>query len=252
MHVQMRKFLTRFFRMIGKQSSYFLGKGYGSTSHKLEVESALSLLPTKAKLIMDMGANVGSYTEELLRLVPGAEIHLFEPIKENAKLLTEKFKSFPNLVINEVAISDKNGAAILYSDSIGSSLSSLKQRRLEHYEIDMSLETKVNAIIFEDYHRKILGSRVIDLVKIDIEGLELNALRGFGDAINSCRLIQFEFGGCNIDTRTFFQDFWYFFLHKGFKLHRISPLGLIPITHYLEEDEDFRTTNYLAINVKFN
>ena len=59
-------------------------------------------------------------------------------------------------------------------------------------------------------------SKIIDYIKIDVEGHELDALEGFGDLIKKVRLIQFEFGGCNIDTRTYFQDFWYYFMAKRF------------------------------------
>jgi hypothetical protein len=48
------------------------------------------------------------------------------------------------------------------------------------------------------------------MVKMDIEGHELTALKGFGAALDVARVLQFEFGGCNIDSRTYFQDFWYF------------------------------------------
>ena len=101
--------------------------------------------------------------------------------------------------------------------------------------------------IFEDYWKTVLNSQQIDICKIDIEGHELDALVGFGEAIKHISVIQFEFGGCNIDTRTFFQDFWYFFQEKGFDLYRISPIGLIHIPRYRELDEFFFiTTNYLA------
>ena len=81
---------------------------------------------------------------------------------------------------------------------------------------------------------------------IDIEGHEMDALLGFGTAINHIDLIQFEFGGCNIDTRIFFRDFWYFFKKNEFDLFRISPLGIIPIINYKESDECFAETNFLA------
>ena len=69
---------------------------------------------------------------------------------------------------------------------------------------------------------------------------------GFGVAINKISVIQFEFGGCNIDTRTFFQDFWYFFQDNGFDIYRVSPIGLIKVKKYNERDEIFTTTNYIA------
>ena len=81
---------------------------------------------------------------------------------------------------------------------------------------------------------------------MDIEGHELDALRGFGEALKHIDVIQFEFGGCNIDTRTFFQDFWYFFQKEGFEIYRITPFDLVKIESYQESEEYFVTTNYLA------
>jgi hypothetical protein len=85
-------------------------------------------------------------------------------------------------------------------------------------------------------------------VKIDVEGHELDVLKGFGDLLSQIRLVQFEFGGCNIDTRTFFQDFWNLFSQAGFALYRLSPLGPIAIKNYAEDLESFVCTNYIAVN----
>lgn len=126
-------------------------------------------------------------------------------------------------------------------------LSSLTRRRLSHFDIDFECSEEVTLVKFEDYWVNQLECRNIDFVKLDIEGHELDALSGFGKAIESVRLIQFEFGGCNIDTRTYFQDFWYFFEEKGFDIYRITPLGLVKILKYNEMDEVFITTNFLAI-----
>lgn len=63
------------------------------------------------------------------------------------------------------------------------------------------------------------------------------------------RMVSFEFGGGNIDSRTFFQDFWYFFREiEPARLHRITPAGrLVPIPEYREVYEQFRTTNFVVI-----
>ena len=107
---------------------------------------------------------------------------------------------------------------------------------------------EIQTIRFEDYWKKSLSSRPIDSVKLDIEGFELAALRGFGSALTNTKVIQFEFGGCNLDTRTNFQDFYYLFKELNFKIYRITPLGLQEITRYREMDEVFLTTNFLAVN----
>ena len=63
----------------------------------------------------------------------------------------------------------------------------------------------VQTLRFDRYWPDHLDGGRIDIAKLDIEGHELQALTGFGAALSACRVIQFEFGGCNIDTRTFFQ-----------------------------------------------
>jgi hypothetical protein len=87
----------------------------------------------------------------------------------------------------------------------------------------------------------------IDLLKLDIEGNELNALFGASDALRKgiVKAIQFEFGSCNIDSRTYFRDFWNL-LSGQYNIYRVIKDGLHPITHYSEYDEIFTTINYYA------
>lgn len=76
----------------------------------------------------------------------------------------------------------------------------------------------------------------------------LKVLKGAKDLIgkNSIDFIQFEFGGANIDSRTYFQDFYYL-LTPYYKIYRILKDGLIAIDAYKEIYEIFLTTNFLAI-----
>ena len=82
---------------------------------------------------------------------------------------------------------------------------------------------------------------------MDVEGHELDVLKGATKALQDISIIQFEFGGSNIDTRTYFQDFWYFFSDLGFDLYRLGPRKPLRITNYSEHDETFRPTNYIAV-----
>ena len=71
--------------------------------------------------------------------------------------------------------------------------------------------------------------------------------KGFGKAIYSTNIIQFELGGTNIDSRTYFKDFWYFFKEHNYSLFRISPLGAEKILTYDESDEYFSIMNFIAL-----
>jgi len=226
--------------------AHLQGKGWGSASIKKEFSSVSSLLSKSPSLCVDIGGNKGLYTEEILRNFPLCNVVIFEPSISNSNLLHSKFSKNANVTIEQKAVSNIDGEATLYSDSDGSVLASLTKRRLEHFDIAFEHSEKIAVIRFEDYWKSELGSENIDLVKLDIEGHELDALNGFGEALKFIDVIQFEFGGCNIDTRTFWQDFWYFFTENNFDLYRITPFGKIKITKYKELDEFFLTTNFLA------
>jgi len=226
------------------------GKGFGATSIREEIHLATSLPGFTPRLAMDIGGNIGNYTAELRSRFPDLEIHVFEPAAANVRRLADRFGRDHRIHVVPCAVSDSAGAATLHSNAEGSGLASLARRRLDHFGIAFDNRESADIIRFEDYWTNVLQRRSIDLVKMDIEGFELAALRGFGAAIGHVRVIQFEFGGCNIDSRTYFQDFWYFFRESGarFTLHRVTPWGLQEIPHYAESDEFFTATNYLAVN----
>jgi len=88
----------------------------------------------------------------------------------------------------------------------------------------------------------------INLLKIDIEGNELNALHGAQRMLDEGKIdvIQMEFGGCNIDSRTYFRDFWNL-LSAKYKVYRVLLDGVEEITEYGDILEIFFCTNYLFV-----
>ena len=243
----------RFYYLTELLSATLQGKGWGSSTIKQEVNSCLSVLEYPPKVLVDIGAHHGLYTEQVLQKFPDIECHLFEPSSINIELLKDKFDHSQEIILNKCALSNKQTKAKLYSNTPGSVIGSLTKRRLDHfkrlehkgYDWEMDEIEEVDVIRFDHYWDK---NKYIDFVKIDVEGHELEVLEGFGDLIRTTKLIQFEFGGCNIDTRTFFQDFWYFFEEMNFLLYRITPRGCRLIEFYTPREENFMTTNYVAIN----
>lgn len=237
-----------------KFSALMQGKGWGTATISEEINCCRQLLNHDPQFIIDIGANKGIYTEALLPIFPDATYFLFEPSEYNIGILTDKFYAFDNVYCSSYALSNESSSKNLYSNEIGSGLASLSKRRLDHFNISMDVVESVNTVRFDDFLNfedmpKI--SNIIDYVKIDIEGYELFALEGFGDRISDVNIIQFEFGGCNIDTKTYFQDFWYFFKEKNFSIYRITPSGPVKIDYYDESLEYFSTTNYIALNNNF-
>ncbi len=223
------------------------GKGYGSTSISHEVKATRKFV--SGGVLIDVGANKGLYARELLQQYSGhiAELHVFEPSRE----LMEKHLVFNDqrVRVNNLALSNASGAASLFKVTGSSGLNSLTKRRLDHFDVEMNDVEEISTITLDEYVWQ-NGIEEIDLLKMDVEGHELDVLNGAIKCLqdNKIKCIQFEFGGCNIDTRVFLQDFWYLLVKKySFSLYRITPFGVASVRGYSELDEIFLTTNFLAV-----
>ena len=240
----------KFAYTLEKLSAFAQGKGYGSRSIRQEIAVSRKMMKssTPQLLVIDIGGNVGDYTYNLRKNFKQAEIHVFEPSTVNVDKLNRRFQSDPLVTINPVGVSDSERTCLLYSNEPGSGIASLSERRMNHFNVDFNFSELIETIRFENYWIDQLGRRHINLVKLDIEGHELDSLRGFGSAIEAIELIQFEFGGCNLDIHTTFQDFFYFFKEHNYEIYRITPFGSEKISKYREIDEFYSTTNFIARN----
>jgi len=226
------------------------GKGYGATSIRSEVNATRRFV--RKGVFIDVGANKGLYSRELLKQYANTitELHVFEPSKE----LADNYLSFEDsrVRVNNIALSNFSGLASLYKSAGDSGLSSLTKRRLDHFSVKMDRVEEIMATTLDAYVAQ-NSIKSIDLLKMDVEGHEFDVLSGAKQCLdeNLINCIQFEFGGCNIDTRVFFQDFWYLLVEKyGFRMYRITPMSVVPVKRYAELDEIFLTTNFIAVNGK--
>ena len=201
--------------------------------------------------IFDVGSNKGQFLQLILENIRDSEfsVHCFEPGHETFKYLVESTTKDARIKLNNVGLGKEEGEAVLHYDNAGSGLASLTKRKLDHFNIDFSKAEKVQLKTIDNYCEENSISH-IHLLKIDIEGHEIDALAGAKGMFTtkSIDIVTFEFGGCNIDTRTFFQDFWYFFSEVNLTLFRITPSGyLYPLKSYQEIYEQFRTINFIAV-----
>lgn len=227
--------------------NFLLGKGYGTSSIKREVRLVQKLLP-HGSIFIDVGGNKGEYTAELINKYDYKELHVFEPSKENHIILLKKFQNQSKIKINKKGLSNNDSTGYLYYDEKGSGMASLTKRKLDHFDISFDLKEEIETIRLDNYWDKNISSNIVDFIKIDVEGHEMDVLIGIGKKITQIKLIQFEFGGCNIDTNSFFQEYWYFLKQYNFEFYRIAPFSLIKIENYKETDEFFLTTNFLCLN----
>ncbi len=136
-----------------------------------------SKLIQKSDLVFDVGANVGQRTSifsELAHLVVA-----FEPQAECIRHLKSRFRLARNVEIQPVALSDSEGEAVLYQ-SPSNNVSSMSKKfvdTLGKVFPDTSWDDGVTI------HTKTLDQMIAiygmpSFIKIDVEGFEINVLRG--------------------------------------------------------------------------
>ncbi len=204
----------------------------------------------KKFIAFDIGANIGEYTDMLLKYVDTTdiEIHLFEPQKSCFENISDKFSANKNIYLNNFGLSDAEEDTFLYKDFDQSGLASVHKRNLSHYNMEMNEKESINLKTAETYMVE-HNIKKIDLIKIDIEGHELSALKGFGKLLNAetVNLIQFEYGGANLDSHTSLLDLFTFFESKGFIVCKMMKHGLEKQT-YKPRFENFMYQNWVAIS----
>ncbi|MDP9270175.1 MAG: FkbM family methyltransferase [Chloroflexota bacterium] len=202
-------------------------------------------------VIFDVGANKGIYTRELLSVFhDAADIWAFEPSPSCFRALEADLGGIPNVHLRNMGFSDREATAKLLSPGEGSKLGSLydTSARLARFGMSVVLEEPITLTTL-DHFCSSEGIDRIEFLKLDVEGHELSVLKGASALLDTKRIgaIQFEFAAANIESRTFFRDF-FLLLSEHYDLYRVLQDGLYRIDRYKEAYEVFkRATNYLAL-----
>ena len=249
-----RKSLQKLFELLYSASVY--GMNYGNGGNFRSSGELFAAKYIKGKLnrltepytFFDGGANKGQYSMELAHIFSDKafSIHAFEPSRETYEILKATTREENSIIPNNFGLGEKKEMLTLYKRGPLSGLSSLYKRQLDHFGIEMSFTEQIQLDTIDEYCNNHKINR-INFLKLDIEGHEYKCLLGAAAMLKHKKIdfIQFEFGGCNIDSRTYFQDFWYL-LKDDFHIYRIVRDGLAPITKYNERLEIFKNINFLV------
>jgi FkbM family methyltransferase len=150
--------------------------------HKDPFEDQRRLLgPDGAKIIFDVGANRGKVTLHYRELFPAAEIHAFEPFPECVTDLRKNCAGDPRIHIHDVAVADAPGTRDFFLTKADPSNSLLSRatstRRYYAKGAPSTTSIKVNVVTLDGIAQA-RGIDRIDILKFDIQGGELMALRG--------------------------------------------------------------------------
>lgn len=207
----------------------------------------------KFEIIFDVGANIGDYSIQVRRLAPYSTIYAFEPHPYSFEKLL-KISEELNIKAYNLGCGKNNEKLEIFDciDNDGSTGASLFRESIEFLRNRKSIKHNVEVIKLDDFVLK-MKIELIDLLKIDVEGNELNVIKGAQKIIkdNRVNVIQFEFNDINVISRVFFKDF-YDILDK-YDFYRMLPNGLIPMDKYNPiTHEIFAFQNIIAIRSGLN
>lgn len=170
--------------------------------HQVFVEKDYDLkLANIIPYIIDCGAHIGSATLYFKSRYPKARIIAFEPNPDNFILFAKNivFNKLKNVRTVNAALSDKTGSAVLYSDSSKKEPWTWGDSLISNIwgKDTGSRRIKVKTIRLSSYIDK-----PVDLLKMDIEGVEERVIKEIEPKLNLVRNIVIEYHLTKYITQT--------------------------------------------------
>ena len=229
----------------------YIDRYTGQNNHHFDTNGELRLLRQvlpNSVVVFDVGANTGNWTKMALDINPGSKIHCFEPSQYTFSQLA--IAGLPNHVeLNSFGLSNKNERSDLFIFDDGAGINSLYPREgLQGYAIPSPYKKETIELRTLDAYCHENNIEQIDFLKLDVEGHELPVIEGANQMLRhlAIQMIQFEYGGCNIDSRILLKDIFKFFRDLPYKFYKIFPNRIEYIPAYDQRYENFQYQNWLV------
>ena len=224
---------------------------YENRNHDASSNGELNLLKKFSSLnpsvIFDVGANVGEYAMLASSHCAEATIYSFEPVSKTYTMLQANIKDHARekiIPVNKGFYSENKKQLInIYPGHEHASLHDIKG-----LSYSIQAQEEIELITGDSFiHDKELNK--IDLIKMDVEGAEMDALIGLKAAFAKkiVRLVQFEYGYINVTTKNLLVDYYEFFRRYDYVVGKIYP-KYVDFREYSFYHEDFIGPNFIAVN----
>ena len=171
--------------------------------------------------VIDVGAHKGQFALFIKGYRPGVELHCFEPLSGPGAALRRLFQEDRSVHVYGVALAAKEGSGDMYvskrNDS--SSLRELTAIQVSTFPgTDLSHVESV-AVKCLDTTLDVASLKTPLLLKVDVQGSELDVLRGATDVLKSCRQVIVECSFVEFYSgQALFGDVYGYLTACGFKL----------------------------------
>ena len=165
---------------IGKQ---IISYGYAEKYFLDTFFNSISTSDFKDKIALDIGANIGNHSIYFSKYFK--KVLSFEPVSRTFQILLLNTKFLENVEVFNFALSDTTKQSKIFVNTKSSGLSSLENTQ-NHVE-------NINIKVFDNLEN--IDFNLIKLVKIDVEGHEVNVLNGMKNLLKSASpvlLIEFQ------------------------------------------------------------
>jgi FkbM family methyltransferase len=144
------------------------------------VEHKSILKSLTCNTVIDVGANKGQFSLISYHCFPDAQIYSFEPLPQPAKKFSSIFHNIDNITLYQTAIGPQSGNIIIHVSAKEDSSSLLPISSMQERLFPGTLESRTEIIKAGPLSKYISQDKIISpaLLKIDVQGYELETLRG--------------------------------------------------------------------------
>jgi FkbM family methyltransferase len=145
-------------------------------------------------LVIDVGANRGQFTLDVVTALPMATVVAYEPLPREAKVFRRIFADLPNVELREIALGSRREARDIHVARAADSSSLLPITGTQEMVFPGTEEVDRVAVQVTTLDDELDGVAIPPgtLLKVDVQGFELEVLRGAGRVLPRIRWLLVE------------------------------------------------------------